>query len=109
MQELKNKLVEIREEFLKVYEKLKIEEKLALIKELEQQVAEPDIWKNVEEATAKNQELAKLQEEVQPWELLKTQITDISELLEISDEDMKDEFGEQINAMESELTELKKL
>ena len=108
MQELKNKLVEIREEFLKVYEKLKIEEKLALIKELEQQVAEPDIWKNVEEATAKNQELAKLQEEVQPWELLKTQITDISELLEISDEDMKDEFGEQINAMESELTELKK-
>lgn len=95
-------------EFLKVYEKLKIAEKLQKLVELEKEVAEPDIWKNVEEATAKNQELAKLQSETEPYELLKAQISDLKELMALSDESMKDEFSEQITAMENKFVELKK-
>ena len=61
----------LEEDFLKLFEKMKIDEKLREIKALEVEVAEPDIWKNVELATQKNQELARLQEEVQPYELLR--------------------------------------
>ena len=108
MQELAKRLDILEAEFLKVYEKLKIAEKLQKLVELEKEVAEPDIWKNVEEATAKNQELAKLQSETEPYELLKAQISDLKELMALSDESMKDEFSEQITAMESQFAGLKK-
>ena len=108
MQELQKRLEELEGEFLKTYEKLGIEAKLEQQMKLEKEVAEPDIWKNVEEATAKNQELARLQDETQPWELMKTQIEDLKELVGIADEGLKDEMSGQIEAMEKELTEMKK-
>lgn len=108
MQELEKKLEDLKGEFLKTYEKLEITEKLKRVAELELEVAEPDIWKNVEEATEKNQELARLTEETQPWELMRTQIEDLGELIQISDDEMEGEFDEQISAMETQFGELKK-
>lgn len=102
------KLAELEAEFLRLYEKMEIEAKLQKIAKLEKEVAEPDIWKNVEEATAKNQELARLQGETEPYELLKTQLSDMRELMELSGDDMKAEIAGQIDAMEVQLTELKK-
>ena len=108
MQELEKRLDNLKDEFLKTYEKLEINSKLEKIKKLEREVAEPDIWKNVAEATEKNQELKRLNDETQPWELLKTQINDLSELMVLSDADLKDEIEEQIGAMETSFNELKK-
>ena len=108
MQELMKRLTELEGEFLKVYEKLDISKKLELINELEKQVAEPDIWKDVAAATEKNQELARLSDEVQPWELLRTQISDLRELMGMAEEDLKDEVKVQIEAMETQFEELKK-
>lgn len=108
MQDLQKKLAELEADFLKVYQKLKITEKLQKIAKLEKEVAEPDIWKNVDEATTKNQELAKLQNETEPYELLKAQLSDLKELISLSDESLKTEFTEQITAMEKQFTELKK-
>ena len=109
MQDLTKRLEQLETDFLNVYQKLKIAEKLKKIAELEKQVADPDIWKNVEQATFKNQELAKLEDEVQPWELLKTQIVDIKELISISDGTLKAEIEGQLEAMEDKLIELKKV
>ena len=108
MQELENKLKNLAEEFYKVYDKLGVGKKEAQMAELEREVAEPEIWNNVKEATAKNQELARLQDETGPWVLLQTQIQDMDELLEIADEDMKNEMSEQLKAMETQFGELKK-
>ena len=108
MQELEKRLSELKSEFLKVYGKLKISDKLLKLAGLEKEVAEPDIWKNVKVATEKNQELSKLQDETQPWELLKTQITDLAELISIADESLEDEISGQISGMESEFLELKR-
>ena len=108
MKELEKRLSVLKEDFLKVWERLKIDEKLKQLTDLEKEVAEPDIWKDVEKATEKNQELARLQEEVQPWELLKTQITDLSELIEITDDSLEEEINGQIEEMEKQLAELKK-
>lgn len=108
MQELQKRLAELKENFLKVYEKLAIEEKLGRVAELEEQVAEPEIWKDVKLATEKNQELAELKTETEPWSLIKTQIEDMGELMEMSDEDLKEEIEGQIAAMEEQFAELKK-
>ena len=108
MEELKKRLAALRGEFLKVYEKLGISDKVLKMAALEKEVAEPEIWRDVEEATRKNQELARVKEEVEPWELLRTQIEDLGELMEISDEDLKEEISGQIEAMEKEFLELKK-
>ena len=102
MNEIAKRLVALRGDFEQVYAKLKIAEKNLAVEQLEKEVAEPDIWKDVEVATAKNQELAKLKEEVEPWELLKTQIEDLGELMEISGEDLKEELNGQIVAMEAQ-------
>ena len=109
MQDLTKRLEQLETDFLNVYQKLKIAEKLKKIAELEKQVADPDIWKNIEQATFKNQELAKLEDEVQPWELLKTQIVDIKELINVSDSTLKAEIEGQLEAMEDKLIELKKV
>ena len=108
MQELGKRIEELEVEFLKLYEKLEILKKLKKIEKLEEEVADPDIWKDIEKATAKNQELSKLQDETGPYELLKAQISDLKELMAMSDESMKDEFLEQIEAMEKQFLELKK-
>lgn len=108
MQELTKKLTELEGEFLKVYEKLDIAGKLDLVARLEKEVAEPDIWKDVSIATEKNQELSRLSDEIQPWELLKAQISDLKELMGMADEDLKEEIKGQIEAMELQFEELKK-
>jgi peptide chain release factor 2 len=108
MQELEKRLEELETEFLKVYQKLGISDKILKLSELEKQVADPEIWKDVKLATEKNQELAKLQDEVQPWELLKTQIKDLNEMLAIADQGLKREIEGQIGAMEQQFAELKK-
>lgn len=108
MQELEKKLNALKTDFLKSYQKLDIEAKIKQIAALEKEVAEPDIWKNVEEATSKNQELARITDETQPWELMRTQLEDLGELMQISGGEMKNEFEEQIETIEKQLVTLKK-
>ncbi len=108
MQELNKQLVKLKAEFSDLYTKMKIDERVAAVAKLETEVAEPEIWKDVKKATEKNQELAKLSSEVQPWELLRTQIDDLTEMLTIADEELKTEIAGQISAMEKDFSELKK-
>ncbi len=105
---MSKRLKQLAEEFTTVYEKLAINEKIDRISELEREVAEPEIWRDVQRATEMNQELARLNDEVQPWELLKTQIHDMEELMVMSDEDLVQEMTEQVKAMEDTFVELRK-
>ncbi len=108
MRELEKRLGELQTEFLNAYKKLGIAEKTEKLHELEKEVAEPEIWRDVKRATELNQEVARLSSEVEPWELLKTQISDLKDLLEISDEDLADEIESQIAAMEADFAKNKK-
>ena len=53
MQELIKKLKVLEEDFLKAYERLDITHKAELLAKLEQEVAEPEIWRDVKLATEK--------------------------------------------------------
>lgn len=108
MQELQKRLLGLKEDFLNVYKKLAIEDKLKTLAELEKEVAEPEIWRDVKKATEKNQELAELKAETEPWILMKAQIEDMGELIDVSDGDLKDEIDGQITAMEANFLGLKK-
>ena len=108
MQELSKRLEVLRQEFLVLWERANIEKKIKQASELENEVAEPEIWRDVKVATEKNQELAKIKDETEPWVLLKTQIEDMSELIEMSDDELVAEMNEQLKAMEGQLEELKK-
>ena len=108
MQDLEKRLQNLSENLNPAWEKLQISDKQKKLEALEEEVALPELWNNPENAKAKNQELAKLSEEVAPWQLLKTQITDLRELLNLGDDSLKDEILEQISAMETTFDSLKK-
>ncbi|MBR3256230.1 peptide chain release factor 2 [Candidatus Saccharibacteria bacterium] len=107
MDEAKKRLNTLKESFLKVYQKMGIPDKLLKVAKLEKEVADPDIWKNVQLATEKNQELAKLQDETRPWELLRTQIEDLAEMISLADDSLKEEIVGQIEGMDQNFSELK--
>ena len=109
MNEAEKRLEKLKKEFLRAYEKIGISDKQLTIAELEKEVAEPDIWKDVQSATDKNRELAKLQDEVRPWELLKTQIEDLAEIISLTDDSLVGEVLGQIEGMKQSFSDLKKV
>ena len=48
------------------WNKLKLDQKIEKLSHLEEEVANPDIWKNPEEAKNKNMELSRLSDEIHP-------------------------------------------
>lgn len=107
MFDLQKRLDLLRTEFQTSWEKLKLDEKMAKMAALEEEVAVPEIWNNLEYARQKTTELANLHEELDSWRLLQTQIADISELMELGDESLLEEFSGQLDAMESSLNNMK--
>ena len=75
--------------------------------ELEDRVAQPELWNNPEQAQAVMRELASVKAMVQPWQVLQTQASDAVELLEIIDDELVQEFAGQVEALESTYQELK--
>lgn len=105
--QIKKRLEALRTEFFDAWEKLKIEDELLKLKKLEEEVGNPEIWKNPESAREKNETLARLKEKTEAWSVLKMQITDISELLELGEDDLAEEIDAQLSAMEATFSELK--
>lgn len=90
------------------WKKLNLDEKIEKFSALEKEVANPDLWKNPEEAKNKNMALSRLETEIHPWKMLKTQAADLKDILALNDKDLEEEVEEQLTAMESELENLKK-
>lgn len=88
------KLQQLRDDLASAWAKLDLDAKLTRITELEQIVAEPEIWLHPEDAREKNSELAHLNDEVEPWRVLHAQIHDLDELLELGDAGLAEELAE---------------
>ena len=108
MDAINKELDNLATELNDAWDKLAISDKLARVHELEEIVAQPELWANPDNARAKNTELAKLNDETHDWLLLRTQLADIKELLEISDDELLDEIKPQITAIKEQLENLKK-
>ncbi len=107
MFELQKRLENLRAAFDSIWQKLKVDERLEQLKQLEDEVAVPEIWNNPDVAREKTTKVAQLHDELDPWTLLKTQINDLSELMQLGDESLIEEFSAQLDAMEKTLETLR--
>ena len=108
MDKLKARVADILNELEKASLKLDLENKRNQITKLETEISNPEIWLNPKNAQEKVKKLADLKKVIHPWAVLKTQIEDISELIDLGDNDLLDEFESQIRQFESDFLELRK-
>ncbi len=107
MFDIQKRLESLKQDFDTSWQKLDIDMRLFELSALEDEVAVPEIWNNPDLAREKTTKVAQIHEELDPWVLLKTQIEDISELLNLGDESLIEEFSDQLAAMEQEYERLR--
>ena len=90
------------------YNTLAIADKTARLRELEDEMAAPEVWNNPTIAQEKSKQLSALQSIVEPWQTLQAQTNDIHELMELGDDSLLGEFEGQVTALEQEFAERKK-
>lgn len=108
MQPLRQKLGELRDQLTAAFDRLQIEPKERELQELEARLAEPDVWRNPQDAEQLSKQASTIRQQVEPWRLLLTQVTDSVELLELGDESMLPELSVQIGQLSAEYERLKK-
>lgn len=84
------------------FERLAIAIKQQSILALEKEMASPELWNNPLHAQDKSKQLAALTAVVEPWLTLQAQASDMSELIEMGDESLLQEFDVQVSALEAE-------
>lgn len=108
MQALAKRLTQLSEKIKQAFERLKIEEKQSQIEALMLELANSDIWNNPQYAQEKSKQQAALSDVVDPWFVLRAQVDDMTELLELGDDSLLDEFDQQVSALEKEYDRLQK-
>jgi peptide chain release factor 2 len=108
VQPLKNTLAELSTQLAEASERLRLEAKELELESLDNQLAEADVWRDPARAEQLSKQAANLRQQIEPWQLLSTQVADCVELLELGDESMLPELSEQVSHLESEFKRLKK-
>jgi peptide chain release factor 2 len=108
MQPLKKRLEALADDLSMAYKQLAIDDKQIQLDQLDADLAVPEVWNNPTEAQVKAKQQAKLGTMIQPWQTLKAQVDDLSELMEMGDDSLREEFDTQISALEKELAGRKK-
>lgn len=108
IENLSKRLELLSQELNDAWQKLQLDPKIAEAAQIEMIVADPEIWSNPDYAREQNEKLAALTGEIQPWQLLRVQVTDLSELIALNDVALTDELEAQLAACEQELKNLKK-
>lgn len=108
MQPLKKRSLDLLGQISVTYDQLAIDAKQEELTAIEEQLSDANVWVNPERAQILVRESATLRGQVEPWQVLKSQISDIVELIDLGDETMLPEFEQQINALEDEYRERRK-
>lgn len=108
MKALANRVESLDEQLAIVADQLKLATKVSELTKLDQQLADGNVWNDVEKAQAMSKRAASLRTQIEPWQTLKTQIQDISELMVLADDSLIPELTTQISAMEAMLVKLKR-
>ncbi|NQT49405.1 peptide chain release factor 2 [Candidatus Kuenenbacteria bacterium] len=103
MQDLINKISELRDRLAKAWGLIKVDEKKQKIIELQHQMSKPGFWNDQEKAKTISREASDLEQEVEDWEKIKK---DIQDLLEITQLDKDDH---DVNLRKEVTVQLKKL
>jgi peptide chain release factor 2 len=108
MESLKKKLDELNAEIAQSFEKLKIVEQARELADREAELAKPDVWDDSQRAQRLSKEAASLKSTIEPWLELQTKATELVEIVELGDEQLREEIASQTVKLEQQLTEIKK-
>lgn len=108
MQPLKKQASELNQAICDAYGQLNVAAKKSELENAEAELAKPDAWSDSGAGQILSKKVAQLKLQVEPWESIKNQIDDVSELTETGDESLTEDLKKQIEQIESEFSKLKK-
>lgn len=108
MQPLKQKLSDLRVQLDVASERLELDAKQRELADLDEQLADPDVWRDPAHAEQLSKHAATLRSHIEPWQVLRAQVRDSVELLELGDESMLPELTVQLEHLNSDYEQLKK-
>lgn len=99
-------LESLQKEFNETCIRFDLDGKVERLRELEQKLADPNLWNNQEQAQKITKESANLNNLIQPWLEVKNQLEDLVELAK--DKDLAEEVKNSVSKLENDFMELKK-
>ena len=108
MQPLRKQAEDLRARVASACQALHIDARAEELAVLDEQLADSNVWANVERAQMLTRQAASLRSQIEPWQILRSQISDIVELMDLGDDSMLAEFTEQLAALEAEHQERRK-
>ena len=102
MQPLLRRITILLEQINTAFQTLGMDAKYQARKELEDELASPEVWNNPNYAQEKTKQLSVVSRTIDPWLTLQAQVRDISELMSLGDDSLLAEFEVQISALEQE-------
>lgn len=110
MREYVNKLQELNSKIENIWSLLDVDQMTAQMHGLEQEMQQPDFWKNQENAALVSKNHEELKKEIDTWTNLKNEAKELSELgedlEENPEESIKAEFEEQVEKLEKQFNDL---
>lgn len=107
MQPLKKRIDSLAEEVNQAKKALDLTNLEQDLADLDSQLSQPEIWNNPDFAQSLAKKAASLRSTIEPWQTLAVQLSDISELMELGDDDLLPEFEVQVNMLEQEFAKRK--
>ena len=108
MQPLRKQAEDLRARVASACQALHIDARAEELAVLDEQLADSNVWANVERAQMLTRQAASLRSQIEPWQILRSQVSDIIELMDLGDDSMLTEFTEQLAALEAEYQERRK-
>jgi peptide chain release factor 2 len=102
MQPLLKRITKLSTKVDEAFKRLEISKKQEILHGLELELSRSEIWNNPNIAQEKSKNLAGLNSTIEPWLVLKAQVSDIFELIEMGDNSLQKEFEVQVAALEKE-------
>lgn len=108
MQPLRKQAEDLRARVASACQALHIDARAEELAVLDEQLADSNVWANVERAQMLTRQAASLRSQIEPWQILRSQVSDIIELMDLGDDSMLTEFTDQLAALEAEYQERRK-
>ena len=108
MQPLNKRIETLEGNIAEAWARLLLDKKLEELASLDIQLADTNVWNDSENAQALSKQAASLRSQTEPWVALRSQVSEVAELLTLSDDALLAECEEQTTLLESQFEALSK-
>src|SRR2546425_12894615 len=107
MDDLHEQALSLQAEIEAAAERVDVERLLGHKRQLDKEAAHPGFWQNTHKAQETTRRQAQLEQRLQPWLVLRQDMDDVVELLELNDLSMRADLSEQLNQLVRRFATLK--